>query len=84
MSIGCCVTPDPCGKIADRAACQADDRCAWSAPLANAEAILCPAGRDCANDGFCHGRDLTGGGCACVQPVVCPPNTVGPAVQCGA
>src|SRR6185369_3942202 len=49
---GVCVTPDPCGKLTDRAACQADDRCAWSSALAlSSGAILCPAGQDCANDG---------------------------------
>lgn len=80
---GVCVTPDPCGKITDRAVCQADDRCAWSAVEAASSApILCPAGQDCGNDGFCHGRDLSGGGCACVQPIACPPNSECPAVQC--
>src|SRR5882672_10149641 len=64
---GICITPDPCGSIHDSASCNADDRCAWSQPLAaSSMPILCPAGQDCMGGGYCHGRDLSGAGCACV------------------
>ena len=80
---GICVTPDPCGGNQSPAECGADDRCAWSA-LADAVGTtkLCPLGQNCRDGGFCHGRDASGGGCSCVQPVACPANADCPAVQC--
>jgi len=80
---GVCVTPDPCGQLADRAACEADVRCAWSGlRLESASIDLCLIGQSCDTGGYCRARDASGGGCTCVQPIVCPANADCPAVEC--
>ena len=80
---GVCATPNPCATLTDRALCEADARCAWAGLRAASQAIdLCPAGQTCDAGGYCHLRDASGGGCTCVQPVVCPANADCPAVQC--
>ena len=80
---GVCATPDPCATLTARALCEADARCAWAGLRAASQAIdLCPAGQTCDAGGYCHRRDASGGGCTCVQPVVCPAGADCPAVQC--
>ena len=80
---GVCVTPDPCAALTDQAACVADARCAWAGVRVASPSIdLCPVGETCDGGGYCHTRDASGGGCTCVQPIVCPANADCPAVQC--
>ncbi|HXU04476.1 MAG TPA: hypothetical protein VN903_26120 [Polyangia bacterium] len=80
---GVCATPDPCAALADQTACQADTRCAWTGLRDAAQSIdVCPAGQTCDAGGYCHTRDASGGGCTCVQPIVCPASADCPTVQC--
>jgi hypothetical protein len=80
---GVCVTPDPCGALVDRAACEADTRCAWAGLRESSQSVdLCPVGQSCDTGGYCHTRGASGGGCTCVQPIVCPAGADCPTVQC--
>jgi hypothetical protein len=79
---GACVTPDPCVGMTTEKGCAADTRCAWTAAKTNDAVTLCPVGGDCGASGFCHLRDASGGGCACLRPIACPSNSDCPAVQC--
>jgi hypothetical protein len=74
---GVCGAADPCSQINNQAACAAETGCGWSSL-----GILCPVGDDCSTGGFCHAIGVSGGGCACAQPIACPPNAACPAVAC--
>jgi hypothetical protein len=74
---GVCSAADPCAQINSQAACTAEAGCGWSSL-----GILCPVGDDCSSGGFCHAIGVSGGGCACAQPIACPPNAACPAVAC--
>jgi hypothetical protein len=74
---GVCSAADPCAQIASQAACAAETGCGWSSL-----GILCPVGDDCSAGGFCHAMGVSGGGCACAQPIACPPNAACPAFAC--
>src|SRR5262245_23990057 len=80
---GVCAMTDPCAALKEKTGCEADERCAWSGVrLASSSIDLCPAGQTCAAGGYCHARDVSGGGCTCVQPIACPANAACPAVEC--